>query len=65
MITKCYDYEEIDYMGLDGIRDVRGGDGAEDVCCCQCGGSCAYQGGSLSIPTITIGRVRTIGDTGL
>ena len=46
MITKCYDYEEIDYMGLDGIRDVRGGDGAEDVCCCQCGGSCAYQGGS-------------------
>ena len=46
MITKCYDYEEIDYMVLGDIHDVRGGDGAEDVCCCQCGGSCAYQGGS-------------------
>lgn len=43
MITKCYDYEEIDYMGFDGIHDVRGGDGTEDVCRCQCGGSCAYQ----------------------
>ena len=46
MITKSYDYEEIDYRVLGDIHDVRGGDGTEDVCRCQCGGSCAYQGGS-------------------